>query len=114
MPLYDFLNETTGEMEQHVMKISELTEFKSNNPHLSQQILSAPSIARDAGNLQSKMDDGWKENLSRIAEAHPTSALADKVGGRKTKDIKTKEAIKKRTGDKVLKGGTNYGLDKVK
>ena len=109
MPLYDFYNEKTDGMETHSMRISELDQFKIDNPHLSQRITKAPSLTRDNG-LQGKMDDGWKENLARIAEAHPTSALADKVGGRDTKTVKTQEALKKHTS--VLKGGTNYGLDK--
>ena len=108
MPLYDFYNEKTDEIETHSLRISELDQFKKDNSHLSQRILSAPNLARDNG-LQGKMDDGWKENLTRIAEAHPTSALAEKVGGRKTKQLKTQETIKKHTS--VLKGGTNYGLD---
>ena len=108
MPLYDFYNEKTDGMETHSMRISELDQFKIDNPHLSQRITKAPSLTRDNG-LQGKMDDGWKENLTRIAEAHPTSALAEKVGGRKTKQLKTQDALKKHTS--VLKGGTNYGLD---
>ena len=108
MPLYDFYNEKTEVMETHSMRISELDQFKIDNPNLSQRITKAPSLTRDNG-LQGKMDDGWKENLARIAEAHPTSALADKVGGRDTKTVKTQDALKKHTS--VLKGGTNYGLD---
>lgn len=108
MPFYEFVNEQTGEVETHQMKIAELDEFKEGNPHLKSK-LSAPNLVRDNG-LQGKMDEGWKENLTRIAEAHPTSALADKVGGRETKQLKTQEALKKHTS--VLKGGTNYGLDK--
>lgn len=110
MPLYDFYNSETDEIETHSMSYTKLDQFKLDNPHLEQRILSAPSLARDSGMIQGKMDDGWKENLTRIAEAHPTSALADKVGGRKTKQLKTQEALKKHTS--VLKGGTNYGLDK--
>lgn len=110
MPLYDFYNENTDEIETHSMRISELDQFKEDNPHLSQRLFSAPSLARDSGMIQGKMDEGWKENLSRIAEAHPTSALAERQGGRKTKQLKTQEALKKHTS--VLKGGTNYGLDK--
>lgn len=109
MPLYEFVNEQTGEVETHQMKIAELDEFKESNPHLKSK-LSAPNLVRDNG-LQGKMDEGWKENLTRIAEAHPTSALADRVGGRKTKDLKTQEAIKKHSGNRVLKDGSNYGLD---
>ena len=108
MPLYDFYNEKTEVMETHSMRISELDQFKIDNPNLSQRITKAPSLTRDNG-LQGKMDDGWKENLARIAEAHPTSALADKVGGRDTKTVKTQDALKKHTS--ILKGGTNYGLD---
>lgn len=108
MPLYDFYNEKTEAMETHSMRISELDQFKIDNPNLSQRITKAPSLTRDNG-LQGKMDDGWKENLARIAEAHPTSALADKVGGRDTKTVKTQDALKKHTS--ILKGGTNYGLD---
>ena len=111
MPKYNFYNEKTDEMEEHEMRISELDQFKEDNPHLSQRILQAPSMVRDSGMIQGKMDDGWKENLSRIAEAHPTSALAEKVGGRSTKDIKTQEVLRKHTENRVLKGGTNYGLD---
>jgi hypothetical protein len=110
MPLYDFYNENTEEMETHQMSIASLDQFKKDNPHLFQKITKAPSLARDSGNIQGKMDNGWKENLARIAEAHPTSALADKVGGRKTKQLKTQETLKKHTS--VLKSGTNYGLDK--
>ena len=110
MPLYDFYNEKTEEIETHQMSISTLDQFKEDNPHLSQRILKAPSLTRDNG-LQGKMDEGWKENLTRIAEAHPTSALASKVGGRDTKTVKTHDALKKHTGNRVLKGSTNYGLD---
>ena len=110
MPLYDFYNENTDKIETHSMRISELDQFKEDNPHLSQRLFGAPSLARDSGMIQGKMDEGWKENLSRIAEAHPTSALAERQGGRDTKTVKTQEALKKHTS--VLKGGTNYGLDK--
>ena len=34
MPTYQFLNKNTNEIEEHVMKISELDEFKQNNSHL--------------------------------------------------------------------------------
>jgi len=109
MPTYEFINEDTDELEVYQVKLTDYDQFKADNPHLKRKI-TAPNLVRDNG-LQGKMDEGWKENLTRIAEAHPTSALADRVGGRKTKDLKTQEAIKKHSGKRVLKGGTNYGLD---
>lgn len=99
MPFYDFLNEETGELENVMLKISELDDFKKSNPQLKQLIMGAPSLARGTGGL--KNDEGWKENLARIAEAHPHSALAEKQGGRsatkaKVSEIATKHGLNKR------------------
>lgn len=34
MPNYQFKNKNTGEVEEHILRISELDVFKENNPHL--------------------------------------------------------------------------------
>ncbi len=94
MPLYDFKDTETGEIIPKLMKIAEREQFLKDNPNLIPVILSAPKLI-SGSNLQSKQDDGWKENLQRIAEAHPTSALADKVGGRTVKQAKVNEITKK-------------------
>ena len=44
MPIYNFRNLETGEETEIMMKISELDEFKENNPQLQQYITKAPSI----------------------------------------------------------------------
>ena len=105
MPFYDFMNEHTGESESHLLKISELDKFKEDNPHLKQQILGAPSTISGDGGI--KNDDGWKENLARIAEAHPASALAEKQGGRNVQTSKVNEVAKKHG----LKKSGSYGMD---
>jgi len=94
MPNYNFRDKETGEETEVFMRISELDEFKANNPNLVQFLTGAPSMIGGTASTF-KNDDGWKENLSRIAEAHPSSALADKVGGRTTKAAKTAEVAKK-------------------
>jgi hypothetical protein len=99
MPFYDFMNKETREVHQLMMSISKLDAFKEQNPHLKQLILSAPSVVSGTGGL--KNDEGWKENLARIAEAHPHSALAEKQGGRsstkaKVSEIATKHGLNKR------------------
>jgi hypothetical protein len=94
MPIYDFLNEETGEFEKHMMKIADLDKFKEENPQLKQMLLGAPRIVGGTG-TSFKNDDGWNENLARIAESHPGSALANKVGGRSSKQVKVEEAAKK-------------------
>jgi hypothetical protein len=95
MPLYNFRDLETGEESEVSMKISELDSFKENNPHLQQFLKGAPSFARGTSSQGFKNDDGWKENLSRIAEAHPNSALAEKVGGRSTTQAKVSDLAKK-------------------
>ena len=42
MPSYDFENKETGEIEEHMMSYTKLDQFKKDNPHLKQVILSAP------------------------------------------------------------------------
>lgn len=94
MPFYEFIDTITGEKIEKSMKISERDQFVQDNPHLKQQITGAPAFARSSSSGL-KNDDGWKENLSRIAEAHPTSALASKVGGRSSAQVKSQEIAKK-------------------
>ena len=34
MPVYEFLNKETNELEDHIMSYTKLDEFKEQNPHL--------------------------------------------------------------------------------
>ena len=56
------------------------------------------SIVSDTGGI--KNDSGWGDNMSRIAEAHPGSPLARRYGKKSTKDINTRQVLKKH---KILK-----------
>ena len=93
MPYYNFKNKETGEEFEEFFTISGREEFLKENPHI-QQTPSMFGIAGGTGD-RIKNDAGWKENLSRIAEAHPGSALADRYGKKSTKEIKTREVLKK-------------------
>ena len=64
------------------------------NHHISQVIVPINIVAGVSG-LTHKNDQGWKENMSRIAEAHPTSPLADRYGKKSIKQIRTQQALKK-------------------
>ena len=94
MPLYEFEDTETGEQFTELLSMSNKVEFLKLNPQLKQIITSAPSLMTGV-DFNAKQDDGWNENLSRIAEAHPSSALADKVGGRSTKQAKVNAAAEK-------------------
>lgn len=94
MPLYDFENIETGERFDLLLSIAKRERFLELNPNVKQVILTAPTLVSGTNHL-SKLDDGWKENLSRIAEAHPGSALAEKQGGRSAKAAKVQELASK-------------------
>ena len=50
MPAYEFLNHNTNEVETHTMRISELDQFKLDNPHLVRYF--APDSAPILGDAQ--------------------------------------------------------------
>ena len=90
MPTYVFLNNETGEIEEHFMSYTVLDEFKENNPHLKQQVTGANIVSGVATNF--KVDDGFKEVLSKVGDAHPKSFNVHAEHG--TKDIKREKSVK--------------------
>ena len=101
MPTYSFRNNDTGEEFTELMSISEREKFLEQNPNI-QQLPSMFSMVGGTGD-RIKNDDGWKENMSRIAEAHPHSPLAERYGNNRT--------IAQKKVDSVVK---KHGLNKVK
>ena len=93
MPNYDFLNKETGEIKEYFMSYKDLDEFKKNNPHLLQQE-SAPNIVGGHGD-RVKTDDGFKEVLSKVGDAHPGSVVHERHGSKDIKREKTVQTIKK-------------------
>lgn len=93
MPLYDFQDTRTGEIETRMMSIAGREEFLEQNPHIKTVITTAPSLV--SGTSTTNKDAGWNENLSRIASAHQNTPLADKVGGRTVKQAKINEITKR-------------------
>ena len=97
MPTYNFKNNETGEEWEEFFTISGKEEFLEQNSHI-QQLPSIISIVSDVGGI--KIDSGWKDNMSRIADAHPGSPFARRYGRKSTKDINTRQVLKKH---KILK-----------
>ena len=96
MPTYTFYNKRTKKEFTDMMSISEREEYLSKNKHVS-QVIKGINIVASTGERTGKTDAGWKENLSRIAEAHPRSNLAKRYGKKTIKQIKTDQVIKKHT-----------------
>ena len=91
MPLYTFMNKDTDEVFTEMMSISQREEYLSQNPNITQQIVKVNMISGSG----LKNDGGWNENLSRIAEAHPTSPFGRENRRRGIKEVKTEQVIKK-------------------
>ena len=103
MPTYTFYNKRTKKEYTDMMSISEMEEYLSKNKHVS-QVIKGINIVSSVGNRTGKTDSGWKENLSRIAEAHPRSNLAKRYGKKTIKQIKTEQTIKKHS-KRIIKNG---------
>lgn len=84
---YEFINNNTGEIEEHTMRISELDDFKTNNPHLVRYFSpgSAPSLG-DGMRMDTpgtgKADSTFEKYvIGRMKESIPGNTM----GGHKTK-----------------------------
>ena len=96
MPTYDFINTETGEEFSALMKISEREEYLKANPHI-QQIIGATATVGGVS-ITGKVPDGFKEVLSKVAENHKTSAVANAHGRKSMKEIKTQNLVNKHIG----------------
>ena len=94
MPTYTFTNTKTGKEFTEMMTIAEMENYLKKNKHIKQNISGIRIVAGVSGQSY-RSDSGWKEVQSKIAEAHPMSALAKEMGTRSTKQIKTEQVVKK-------------------
>ena len=95
MPIYTFENIKTGKVYDDMMSIAEKETFLKKNKHIKQRLTSLyiSSGVRGMGGM--KNDGGWKDNLSRIADAHPNSPLAQQHKKRSIKEVKTQQVVEK-------------------
>ena len=99
MPTYTFKREECHgdqmELWTDVMTIAEKEKYLEENPDVRQVLVPVAIVGGVEGKTH-KVDDGFKENMSRIAEAHPNSPLADRYGSSKsTAQKKVIETAKK-------------------
>ena len=71
MPTYSFKNLDTGEIEEHVMRMSELDAFKETNPRLERALVDTPSFGDPVRMGRVKTDNGFREVLQNISEKTP-------------------------------------------
>lgn len=91
MPTYTFIDRKTEEIFDVVMSINDYHYYKIENPDHERYFDQAPTLISGTG---LKTDDGFKEVLSKISEAHPSSDLADQHLKKSVKQVKTERVIK--------------------
>ena len=102
MPTYRFYNKKTKEEYTDLMSISEMEEFIQKK-HITLLPPTQINIVSSVGNIDSKTDNGWKEVLSKVSEAHPASHLANQYGKKSVKDTQVDRIIHKHRAKKAGK-----------
>ena len=102
MPTYRFYNSKTKEEYTDLMSISEMEEFIKKK-HIKLLPPTQLNIVSSVGNIDSKTDNGWKEVLSKVSEAHPASNLASQYGKKSVKDTQVDRVIQKHRAKKAGK-----------
>ena len=104
MPTYRFYNSKTKTEFEDYMTISEMEELiKSDTIELLPP--TQMNIVSSVGSIDSKTDSGFKEVLSKAAEAHPNSPLAERYGKRTVKQTQIDRVRKKHRNRKLNGGG---------
>lgn len=94
MPIYSIRNKKTGEEWEEMMSWSSFQEYLEANPEFETIITKAPALVGGTGD-RTKTDDGFKEVLSKIADANPTSALAEDYGKKDKKSVAVRDSMKR-------------------
>lgn len=92
MPTYLFRDKETDEVFECFMSYTERTELLEAHPEL-EPVMTAPAIISGVSGVTHKNDSGFKDMMSRIAAANPTSPLAEKYGDKGIKASKTRDAV---------------------
>ena len=94
MPTYAFRDKETGEVFEKFLMMSSREKFLEDNPNYTQVPNATGGLISSVGDRTKNTDGGWNEVMSKAAEAHPHSPLAEKYGKQTHKEIKTREAVK--------------------
>jgi len=104
MPTYRFLNTKTNEEYEDLMTISEM-ESLIKKKYIKLLPPTQMNIVSSVGSVDSKTDSGFKEVLSKAAEAHPNSPLAERYGRKSVKQTQVDRVRKKHMNRKSKGGG---------
>ena len=84
------------------MSISEMEEFIKKK-HIKLLPPTQLNIVSSTGTIDGKTDSGWKEVMSKVSEAHPSSPLAERYGRKTVRQTQVERVIKKHRAKKAGK-----------
>jgi len=76
------------------MSISDMEKLKDDK-NIKLMTPTQMNIVSSVGSIDGKTDNGWKEVMSKVSEAHPSSPLAERYGKRSVKETQTKNVLEK-------------------
>lgn len=76
MPMYQFENTETGEQFTEMMSWEDSKVYLEENPHLK-RVIGAPKIVSGVGSQGVKVDNGFKEVMSKIKSTHTVNNIRD-------------------------------------
>ena len=94
MPIYEIENTETGEIFEILMKISDKERLLQKNPHF-RQVPSAPALNFGGVGDRVKRDGGMNDVLSKLADANPSSPMAEDFGKKDSKSVAHRKVAKK-------------------
>ena len=104
MPTYRFKDHNTGKTWEELMLISEMEKF-TKKKHIELLPPTQMNILSSVGSVDTHTDNGFKEVLSKVSEAHPESPLAERYGRKSVKDVQISNMRKKHRNRKLKGGG---------
>ena len=94
IPLYVFKDTETDEIFEEIMSFSSREKFLKDNPNIVAVITPVAFVSGIAG-VTHKVEGGFKDVLSRIADANPHTPLGHEYGRKGIKESKTREVVKR-------------------
>ena len=83
MPIYDFKNTETGEIEENrIMSISQREQYLKDNPHMTPHIASAPPIGDPIKLGVTKTPDSFNSLLKNIKKNADAPGLKSTINTR--------------------------------
>ena len=95
MATYTFRNKETNEIFDHSMRMSDYDLYMESQPMIERYFEpgDAMNIVSSVGSI--KTDNGFKEVLSKVAEAHPNSELASRTLSRSVRESQIDRVVDK-------------------